>query len=61
LRPLERVDDLDEGEEVEVVIKRKIFTERDYQEVKRTLEGIPEGRVDLLDVVEELYYEEALR
>ena len=61
MRPLERVDDLDEGEEVEVVIKRKIFTERDYQEVKRTLEGIPEGRVDLLDVVEELYYEEALR
>ncbi len=61
LRPLERVDDLDEGEEVEVVIKRKVFTERDYQEVRRTLEGIPEGRVDLLDVVEELYYEEALR
>ena len=61
LRLLDRVDDLDEGEEVEVVIKRKVFTERDYQEVMEFMRRIPKGRIDLLDVVEELYYEEALR
>ena len=61
LRLLDRVNDLDEGEEVEIIIKRKIFTERDYQEMMEIMKRIPRGRIDLLDFVEELYYEEALR
>ena len=60
LKPLDRIE-LEEGEEVEVIIRRKIFTESDYQELVRLLERVPKGRADLLDAVEELYYEEALR
>ncbi|RLG87012.1 MAG: hypothetical protein DRO39_01655 [Thermoprotei archaeon] len=61
LRPLRKIEGLDEGEEVEIIIKRKVFTEEDFEEVKRVLEKVPKGRIDLLGVVEELYYEEALR
>ncbi len=61
MRLLDKVEGLDEGEEVEVVIKRKVFTKRDYQEMMEIMRRIPKGRIDLLDVVEELYYEEALR
>lgn len=54
LRPLRKIEGLDEGEEVEIIIKRKVFTEEDFEEVKRVLEKVPKGRIDLLDVVEEL-------
>ncbi len=60
LKPLKRIEDLDEGEEVEIIIKHKVFTEEDYEEIMRILESIPKGRIDLLDVIEEFYYEEAL-
>ena len=38
MRLLDRVEDLDEGEEVEIVIKRKVFTEKDYEEVRKILD-----------------------
>jgi len=53
LRPLRKIEGLDEGEEVEIIVKRKVFTEEDFEEVKRVLEKVPKGRIDLLDVVEE--------
>ena len=60
LRLLDSVD-LDEGEEVEVVIKRKVFGRRDYEELVRLLQRLPRGR-PRLEAAEELYYEEkALR
>ena len=60
LKPLEPLK-LREGEEVEVIIKRKVFSEDDYYELRELLDKIPQGRVELLDLVEELYLEEALR
>ena len=61
LRLLERIDGLNEGEEVEIVIRHKVFTEKDYQEIMEVVKGIPKGKIDLLDLAEELYYEENLR
>jgi len=52
---------LREGEEVDVVIRRRVFSEDDYREVREFMRGLPPGRVELLDLVEELYLEEALR
>ena len=60
LKPVKRIEGLDEGEEVEIIVKHRVFTEEDYEEIRRILEKIPKGRIDLLDIVEELYYEEAL-
>ncbi len=60
LRPLEPLA-LREGEEVEVIIKRRVFSEDDYREVEEFLRKLPQGRAELLDLVEELYLEEALR
>jgi len=60
LKPIKRIEGLDEGEEVEIIIKHRVFTEEDYEEIKRILEKTPKGKIDLLDIVEELYYEEAL-
>lgn len=59
-KPLDEVD-VEEGEEIEVVIRRKTFTESDYRELVRFLEKISKGRIDLLDAVEKLYYKETLR
>ena len=52
---------LREGEEVEVIIKRRVFSEDDYRDVVEFLRKLPQGRAELLDLVEELYLEEALR
>ncbi len=60
LKPLEPLQ-LREGEEVDVVIRRRVFSEDDYREVREFMRGLPPGRVELLDLVEELYLEEALR
>ncbi len=60
LKPLEPLK-LGEGEEVDVVIKRRVFSEDDYREVREFIGDLPSGRVELLDLVEELYLEEALR
>ncbi len=60
LKPLEPLQ-LREGEEVDVVIRRRVFSEDDYREVREFIRGLPPGRVELLDLVEELYLEEALR
>ena len=61
LKPVKRIEGLDEGEEVEIIVKHRVFTEEDYEEIRRILEKTPKGRIDLLDLVEEeLYYEEAL-
>ena len=60
LKPLEPLT-LREGEEVEITIRRKVFSEDDYREVIEVLERIPPGRAELLDLVEELYFEETLR
>ena len=60
LRPLEPLA-LREGEEVEVIIKHKVFSEDDYREVEEFLRKLPQGKAELLDLVEELYLEEALR
>ena len=60
LKPLEPLM-LREGEEVEIVIKHRVFEEKDYQELLDFLARLPKGKVELLDLVEELYLEEALR
>ena len=60
LKPLEPLV-LREGEEVEIVIKRRMFEEKDYRELVDYLARLPKGDVKLLDLVEELYLEEALR
>ncbi len=60
LKPLEPLA-LREGEEVEIVIRRRVFSEDDYREVVEFLRKLPRGRAELLDLVEELYLEEALR
>lgn len=60
LKPLEPLA-LREGEEVEIIIRRRVFSEDDYQEVVEFLRKLPQGRAELLDLVEELYLEEALR
>ena len=60
LRPLEPLV-LGEGEEVEVVIKRRVFKEEDYRELVGYLARLPKGNVKLLGLAEELYLEEALR
>ncbi len=60
LKPLEPLV-LREGEEVEVVIKHRMFEEKDYRELVDYLASLPKGKVELLDLVEELYLEEALR
>ena len=60
LKPLEPLM-LREGEEVEIVIKHRVFEEKDYQELLDILARLPKGKVELLDLVEELYLEEALR
>ncbi|BAA80196.2 hypothetical protein APE_1209c.1 [Aeropyrum pernix K1] len=60
LKPLEPLV-LSEGEEVEVVIRRRVFGEEDYRELVDFLSELPKGKAELLDLVEELYLEEALR
>ena len=60
LRPLEPLG-LGEGEEVEVVIKRRVFREEDYRELVNHLARLPKGNVKLLGLVEEPYLEEAPR
>ena len=60
LKPLEPLQ-LREGEEVDVVIRHRVFSEDDYREAREFIRGLPPGRVELLDLVEELYLEEALR
>ena len=55
--PLELI----EGEEVEVVIKHRMFEEKGYRELVNYLTRLPKGRVELLDLMEKLYLEEALR
>ncbi len=60
LRPLEPLA-LREGEEVEVIIKHRVFSEDDYREIGEFLRKLPQGKAELLDLVEELYLEEALR
>ena len=60
LKPLEPLV-LIEGEEVEIVIKHRIFEEKDYRELVDYLARLPKGKVELLDLAEELYLEEALR
>ena len=60
LKPLEPLA-LREGEEVEIVIRRRVFSEDDYREVVEFLRKLPQGKAELLDLVEELerYLEEA--
>lgn len=60
LKPLEPIA-LREGEEVEIVIRHRVFGEKDYRELVDFLSEIPKGKAELLDLVEELYLEEALR
>ena len=60
LRPLEPLA-LREGEEVEVIIKHRVFNEDNYREVEEFLRKLPQGKAELLDLVEEPYLEEALR
>ena len=60
LKPLEPLA-LREGEEVEIVIKHRVFEEKDYRELVEYLARLPRGKAELLDLVEELYLEEALR
>jgi len=60
LKPLEPLK-LGEGEEVKVIIKRRVFSENDYREIRELLEKLPRGKIELLDLAEELYLEEALR
>ena len=60
LKPLEPLV-LREGEEVEIVIKRRMFEEKDYRELVDYLARLPKGKVELLDLAEELYLEETLR
>ena len=60
LRPLEPLA-LREGEEVEVIIKHRVFSEDNYREVEEFLRKLPQGKAELLDLVEEPYLEEALR
>ena len=60
LKPLEPLV-LGEGEEVEIVIKHRMFEEKDYRELVDYLARLPKGKVELLELAEELYLEEALR
>ncbi len=60
LKPLEPLA-LREGEQTEIIIRRRVFSEDDYREVVEFLRKLPRGRAELLDLVEELYLEEALR
>ena len=60
LKPLEPLV-LREGEELEIVIKHRIFERKDYRELVDHLARLPKGKVELLDLAEELYLEETLR
>ena len=60
LKPLEPLI-LREGEELEIVIKHRMFEEKDYRELVDYLTRLPKGKVELLDLAEELYLEETLR
>ena len=60
LKPLEPLI-LREGEELEIVIKHRMFEEKDYRELVNSLTRLPKGKVELLDLAEELYLEETLR
>ena len=60
LKPLEPLI-LREGEELEIVIKHRMFEEKDYRELVDYLARLPKGKVELLGLAEELYLEETLR
>ena len=60
LKPLEPLV-LREGEEVEIVIKHRTFEKKDYRELVDYLARLPKGKIELLELAEELYLEEALR
>ncbi|MEB3759315.1 MAG: antitoxin family protein [Desulfurococcales archaeon] len=60
LKPLEPLE-FREGEEVEIIIKHRMFEEKDYRELVDYLASFPKGKGELLDMVQELYLEEALR